>query len=288
MAPAIGSLPGEAPFKAAIGHPAFDALRPWLGGLETGWPDSGALNALAAKAPNVPTTASGQSVRFQLPQATAQGHYEQRIFDTGLVDTRPRNLHDLFNALAWIAFPQAKAAINARHAARLPLDGTSRGALRDLLTLVDEGGVLVACPNPGEIEPLIREFRWQELFWHRRAELLREVRFVLLGHSAYEKALTPYPGITCKALFVATPLEQLRGPQADLVAWLDRSAAQWLQALPDSATPRQMAPLPVFGYPGWLPASDCAAFYADRRWFRPARQTQHAPDSNLGAQPICV
>jgi len=45
-------------------------------------------------------------------------------------------------------------------------------------------------------------------------------------------------------------------------------SAAWLAALPASATPRDLAPLPVFGYPGWLPQSAGAAFYDDTRVFR--------------------
>lgn len=278
----------------ALSHPAFEPLRPWLGQLR-GWPDLAALNMLAAAAPVPPVTASGLAVRFCIPETSAAGHYETRIFETGRVDTRPGNLHDLFNALAWIAFPRTKAAINARHVARLPREGRVRGPLRDLLTLVDEGGVIVACTEqtlPG-FEALIRGFRWQALFWDGRNELLRDARFVLAGHSAYEKALSPYPGITCKALFIATPRERLGGPFAGLVDWLDVAASGWVASLPDDAAPRQMAPLPVFGYPGWLADSNGAEFYADRRWFRPGRTPAHAPGiagklESLGAHPDSV
>ncbi|MSP96533.1 MAG: DUF3025 domain-containing protein [Betaproteobacteria bacterium] len=267
------------PSIAALSHPAFEPLRPWLdrlcplGHAEQGWPGLAALNTLAADAAQPPVTASGRPVRFCLPDPSTLPPYEQRIFDTGHVDTRPENLHDLFNALVWLAFPRTKAALNARHVARLPLEGAKRGRLRDLLTLMDEGGVIVACSasTMPELESLIRSFRWQTLFWERRAEVLRDMRFVLLGHSAYEKALLPYPGITCKALFFAATRERIEAPMPDLVAWLDEQTADWLTAVPDSATPRQMAPLPVFGYPGWLAASDCAEFYAERRWFRPER-----------------
>jgi len=99
-----------------------------------------------------------------------------------------------------------------------------------------------------------------------------EVRFVLTGHNAYEKALAPYPGITCKSLFIPTPADFLAGSSADLVAWLDARAAAWVDALPEGASPREMPPLPVFGFPGWLPDSACAGFYADRRWFRTGRK----------------
>jgi hypothetical protein len=37
------------------------------------------------------------------------------IGNTGEVPTRSRNWHDWFNALAWLAWPHSKAALNARH-----------------------------------------------------------------------------------------------------------------------------------------------------------------------------
>jgi hypothetical protein len=48
-------------------------------------------------------------------------------------------------------------------------------------------------------------------------------------------------------------------------------ADAWLSTLPPHATPRDMAPLPIFGYPGWLPGSERPEFYDDERYFRPFR-----------------
>ena len=259
-----GLLPAE-----ALLHPAFDPLRRWLCRLSDR-PRTADLNALIEGGPSPLVTATGLPVRFSSAPA-ASGHYEQKIFDTGFVDTRPDNLHDLFNALTWLTFPRTKAALNARHVERIAAEGIVRGPLRDLLTLVDEGGVIVACEErslPG-FEALIRSFRWQDLFWDRRDDLLKDARFVLTGHNAYEKALTPYAGITCKAIFISTPSERIEGSWVELVAWLDCEAAAWVEGLPNDAKPGQMAPLPVFGYPGWLAQSTDAAFYKDRRWFRP-------------------
>jgi hypothetical protein len=86
------------------------------------------------------------------------------------------------------------------------------------------------------------------------------MRFVVLGHAVLEQALEPWPGITCKAIFVS--------PHRSL----DEQAAAWLAACKPQATPKDLAPLPVFGYPGWLAASRNAEFYADARYFRPGRQ----------------
>ena len=115
------------------------------------------------------------------------------------MQTRPDSLHDLFNALAWLAFPRTKARINAMHAAEIPREGGKRGRLRDLLTILDEGGAMVCAPPP--LAALVRDFRWKELFWERREETLRSMKVHVLGHAILEQALEPRPGITCKVIF---------------------------------------------------------------------------------------
>ena len=46
-------------------------------------------------------------------------------------------------------------------------------------------------------------------------------------------------------------------------------------------TPRDLAPLPVFGYPGWWEQSP--AFYDDRRYFRPQPVKSHTESAR---QPL--
>jgi len=198
-------------------------------------------------------TENGRRVEFVAP-ATDPRPYEIQVYDTGRIPTRPDSLHDWFNALAWLAFPRTKARMNAMHAAQIPLEKGQRGPLRDLLTVFDEGGVLVACEDD-ELVRLVRELRWKELFWTQRSRLRRAMRLSVLGHAVMEKALEPWPGITCKALFLS--------PDADL----DEQAARWLAQLPAGARARDLAPLPVFGYPGWAD-NERAAFYDDERYFR--------------------
>jgi hypothetical protein len=194
-------------------------------------------------------------VRF-VPPAGSDPYYEVHLYESGQVQTRPGNRHDLFNALCWLAFPRTKARINALHAAEIPREDGRRGRLRDLLTIFDEGGALVACADDSLVA-LVREFRWQALFWEQRQRVREAMRFLVLGHATLEQALAPWPGITCKALFI--------DPARDA----DAQAAAWLESLPDGASPRLLAPLPVFGYPGWLPGSDRGEFYDDERFFRP-------------------
>jgi hypothetical protein len=222
-------------------------VRPWLG-IER---SLAALNRAAAA--RGLRTESGKPVRF-VPPAGRRGAYELRVHDTGEVETRPDNLHDWFNALCWLAFPRTKARINAMHAAEIPREGGRRGRLRDLLTIFDEGGAIVLCADEA-LNTLVREFRWKELFWAERGRVRRAMRFVVLGHAVLEQALKPWPGITCKALFAR--------PDEDA----DQAAAAWLASGGEGASPRDRAPRPVFGYPGWA-ENERESFYDDERYFR--------------------
>lgn len=201
-------------------------------------------------------TEGGKPIRF-VPPSPADPYYEVQLFETGRVQTRPDNRHDLFNALAWLAFPRTKARINALHAAEIPKEGGRRGRLRDMLTIFDEGGAIVV--GSAEIETLVREAHWRELF----VERARDFRIVVIGHAVLEQALDPHPGITCKVMFA--------DPSCDL----DAQAARWLATT--GKTPRDLPPLPVFGYPGWFPGSGQSAFYSDERYFRPLQRGKMPP-----------
>ena len=221
-------------------------MRPWLGverSLE-------ALNRLAEQ--RHLRTESGRPVRFA-PPGEKDAYYEIRVYETGRVETRPDNLHDFFNALIWLAFPRSKARINAMHAAEIPREGGKRGRLRDLLTVFDEGGVIVECDDPLLIS-LLERMRWKDLFWDQREQVRKAMRITVFGHAALEKAAEPWPGIACKALVVRPGVA------------LDAAVHAWLGALEPGASPRDLTPVPVFGYPGW--AAQDAGFYEDTRYFR--------------------
>jgi len=234
-------------------HPIFDPVRPWIE--RAGDFSLERLNLLSETADI--RTENGKPVRF-VPPSSADPYYEIHVFETGHVQTRPDNRHDLFNALAWLAFPKTKARINAMHAAEIPREGGKRGRVRDMLTIFDEGGAIVACS--GEVADLVREAHWPDLFLEHH----RDFRIVVVGHAVLEQALAPHPGITCKVIFA--------DPSRDL----DAQAAHWLAA--EGRTPRDLPPLPVFGYPGWFEGGGQAGFYADERYFRPARKSGSDPD----------
>jgi Protein of unknown function (DUF3025) len=194
-------------------------------------------------------------VRF-VPPGARDASYELKVFRTGEVETRPDSQHDFFNALVWLPFPRAKARLNALHAAEIPREAGQRGRLRDLLTIFDEGGAIVQCDELALLD-LLRTFEWKKLFWDRRDKVRKAMRIVVFGHAVMEQALKPWPGITCKAI-VAPP-----GADADA------AIHAWLGALQPGASPRDLAAVPIFGYPGW--AAQDEAFYGDTRYFRPLR-----------------
>ena len=119
---------------------AVDWQQPWL----TPWRDEAAtvqsLLAAGASVAEVLNALHQQSAPGDLklhwmpnfvPQAEmpADQAYEKFIFDTRQVPTRD-NLHDLFNGLCWLRFPETKRCLNALQAAQIARSGVQplRGA----------------------------------------------------------------------------------------------------------------------------------------------------------------
>lgn len=223
-------------------------------------------------------TSSGKPLRF-VPQGGRsrrfEDKYEPRIYLTGEVQTRADNWHDLFNALVWLAFPSTKAKINQLHyeAALIEEDGL-RSRPRDILTLFDESGIIVATDDDGLVE-LIRDFRWKELFWQQREEVGRHMRFHLFGHSLYEKALFPHLGITAKALILPVETSLLNAPLREQLAALDLATAKRLSHPGALFDPTLLSPLPFLGVPGWWPDNRNEAFYDNENYFCPLRKNPH-------------
>lgn len=272
-----------------LANPVLGALRPVLALCPAGrFPDIGDLDALARE--RGITSGGGAPLRFVPAGDSAardfDSQYEVRIHREGAVATRPGSYHDLFNALAWLAFPRLKAVLNRRHHEELNIRkaagsrGTargheSRGTARDVLTLFDEGGVIVACSAP-ELARLLRQFEWKALFWTRRAEVNRAMRFFVFGHAIHEKALRPYKGVTATALIVQVQEDFPELPLEAQVAAADELAASHFARCDALASTRSLAPLPILGVPGWAPGNACESFYDDASVFRPGR-TRRGP-----------
>jgi hypothetical protein len=260
--------------SALLASPWFAAVHHVLARLPGDRPPSlDELNALAREGDV--RTGGGLAlafVPFAAPGKRLDGQYEVRVFRTGEVPTRSGGWHDLLNALAWLAFPRTKAVLNRMHhdeLVRRPASG-ARGTARDVLTLFDEGGVIVACAAP-PLARLLADFRWNELFWTRRKEATEAMRFFVFGHAILEKSLAPYRGVTAKALVLDVAYEALALPPTALVELLDARAADHFARPGSLASTRTLHPLPVLGIPGWTPANEDPSYYDDGSVFRPGR-----------------
>ncbi len=263
--------------------PLLAPLHPLIAQLDADdFPDLDELNSLLGARPQPLVTGNGKPLRF-VAQASGKSpfekQYEPRCYLDGEVQMRDHNWHDLFNALAWMTFPRTKAAINLRHYRvllenREPADSAApssqRGAVRDMNTLLDESGVIVACADT-ELSGLLREFRWKELFWQRRNEIDERMGFYLLGHGLYEKALQPYTGLTGQGLLLAVDQDFFGWPPEQKLAHLDGLLADYLNAPQHCQSTRELTPVPLLGVPGWSPKNTVEKYYDNTAYFRPGR-----------------
>lgn len=255
-----------------LASPAFATLAPLIEQLpEDHFPTLAQLNRMCDEREVV--SGGGVAVEFVPQEAKTEEPYETRVYARGKVLTRSRNWHDLFNALVWITFPKSKAAINRHHYREmLARQGEGlRGTLRDVLTLFDEAGVIAVSSEP-ELGALLREFKWKELFWQRRGEVIKSMRFYVFGHSIYEKALQPYKGITAKTVIFDVPARDLERPLPQQLATLDARLAKYFGEPKALTATEAYAPLPVLGIPGWTADNEDERYYDDTQHFRPGRR----------------
>ena len=256
--------------------PMFEPLRAAVGGLRTAyWPGCDDLNRIIASRGNAMVTAGGRPLTFveqQLRYETFEDKYEPRIFLRGEVQFRSCNWHDLFNALAWLTFPRAKAALNQRHYRELErqraIKAPNRGPAQDALTLFDEGGVIVVTGDAA-LGALLSGFEWKELFWRRRTEAMRSMRFYLFGHALYEKALTPFAGVTGRGVIFEVAPAFFNLPLAQQLNELDARLAERANDPSQFLATRELAPVPVLGVPGWCEDNAREEYYDDAAYFRP-------------------
>jgi hypothetical protein len=268
--------------------PLFAPLYPVLSNIETSdFPSLHDCNALLdAHHPPI-TVQSGKPLCFvahENGKLPFEAQYEPRCYLKGEVPTRTQNWHDLFNALVWLTFSLAKAAINARHYRALMNqtvaedDGSSseRGALRDVNTLFDESGVIVVYSDT-ELAGLLRDFKWKELFWQRREQVSAQssqqrMGFHIFGHGLYEKAMQPYAGMTGQGLVMAVPQEFFAWSPAQQLANLDSRLAGYLEKPEHCRSTRDLTPVPLLGVPGWSAHNEYADYYDNTAYFRPGRR----------------
>ena len=211
----------------------------------------------SAEALNGALAPQATPVRF-VPQSDLPGGvaYESYIIDSDCCPTR-EGLHDFFNGLAWLLFPQTKRRLNHLHVAQISQTGIQpvRGPARDALTVFDENAAFFQGPDA----------LWDALVakdWHRLFVTLRplwqEAHLVLFGHALLEKLVYARKPITAHVFRARAATNSI----ADMDAWV---AAQLTAEM---LATKPFAHLPVLGVPGWWPENENPAFYADTSVFR--------------------
>ena len=236
--------------------------RPWL----DRWrgPGQRVTQAVAAGAalPDALNLEPGAPVRFVPQSRLPTGEsYERYIFNSGQCPTR-EGLHDFFNGLCWIRFPETKRRLNQLQAAEIAAVGvaSSRGPVRDALTVFDENAAFLLAPQPLWDALVARD--WQQLFVGLRP-LWQDARLVLFGHALLEKLVYPRKQVTAHVY--------LAQPAIKSIAELDFWIASDLSA--EKLAGKPFTPLPVLGVPGWWPENEDFSFYDDAAVFRPRRLT---------------
>ena len=233
------------------------------------------LNGLARE--NGLALPDGRPLSFVAPPPRLRAlDYERAIAGRGEIATREGNLHDAFNALAWILFPRTKAAITAVHVqAADAVTANARNRARDAATLLDESGMLVNCRDAGLIA-MLRARAWRDLFWTHRDEVVQRMRPLVLGHGLAEKLLSPYRALTAHVLIVGMSAAETDAANGARVAAIEMTAC----AEPDDTVaaamiaapgfgPALLSPLPVAALPGWDAEDLGGLLFDDLSVFRP-------------------
>ena len=214
-----------------------------------------------ARASATLTLGSGGAVEF-VPQSKlpADIAYEAFIFSHKRIPTRD-NLHDFFNGLCWLRFPQTKLRLNFLQAQEIASQGVNatRGSLRDALTLFDENVLLLQTSD--DLWHALQTRDWTKLFGELRDEW-QGAHIVIFGHALLEKLVAPYKSITAHVFRIARDVDA-KDEQA-LDDWLSNN----LQ--PEHLATKPYLPLPVLGIPGWWPQNEDLSFYSDTQVFRVA------------------
>ena len=241
-------------------EPAIDWARPWNASTRRWGEPAEAVWRAGASAADALNALGAAPVRFVPQPALPEGMaYEQFIFTQRAVPTRD-NLHDFFNGLAWLHFPQTKTRLNQLQAAAIAAQGIQpvRGPLRDALTVFDENAAFLVAPPP--LWDALEARDWWRLFVELRP-LWADAQLVLFGHALLEKLVYARKPVVAHIYRAQVAINSVVNVDATIAADL---CANRLAAKP-------FIPMPVLGVPGWWAPNTDFSFYDDPSVFRPRR-----------------
>lgn len=262
-------------------NPLFEPLRPLLSAFReyNEWPGLDAYQQLLDSVDSPLRTQHGAKLKIVAQEGKPnhfEQHYAPRIYLHGEIQTRTNNWHDFFQLLTWFVFPETKTTINAIHIPRAKQriengDTGRRSPVENMLSLFDEGGVVITSSNP-ELLQLVKDFKWKQLFWQNRAQLAGQFECTTFGHAMYEKALTPYIGMTANAILLHVDKTHFAKPMPERLADIDRQLATLFTDGKHYTQPHDLNPFPVLGMPGWYAGNNAESFYDNTSYFRPGRR----------------
>lgn len=183
--------------------PLFAPYRTIAKDLGEDWPTIATFNQVArAHVPELHLefiTQKPTSRRKRDSSATLRG-YIQQIAEDRVVPMRSQSVHDLFNYLTFLVFPESKKTLMHIHHTEtqvllrdtnglMPQGGRGRTRTQDLATLFDEGGSIAYGPHPqdlivfghGILEQFVLQPREVRAFcWNISSESLRANHTVLM------------------------------------------------------------------------------------------------------------
>lgn len=206
-------------------------------------------------------------------------HYEQRIAD-GVVATRPRNWHDLLNALVWLRYPRIKHALNAAQVAGIADVGPRVRTRRQCaLTHFDEAGA-IALVSDADLLTRWDLHAWFDLFCLGAQAWGERIAVRVFGHATLEHALAEGQLLVAKAVVLradADLVKRFAAGDALATAQVDRRVAALIDARSLLDDPQDLRPLPLSGLPGWHARAGDPGFVREAPCFRPLRAGRRYP-----------
>jgi len=202
--------------------------------------------------------------------------YEPRIYLKGEIQTRLQNWHDFFQIMIWARYPHLKSFINALHYKAIyekhqsDTISSQRGAVENTLTLFDECGAIIVSSNT-KLLKLISNFSWEELFIKHRTAFRNELDCYIFGHALYEKALSPYIGMTAHAILIEVDAGFFTQDSISKKKILEEKSIDYFKKSSTINT-RLLHPFPILGVPGWDKRNESTDFYKDENYFRPGKR----------------
>ena len=110
-----------------------------------------------------------------------------------------------------------------------------------------------------------------ELFVKNREAVKANMRFIIFGHSLYEKTLNPYIGMTASSVIIEVDDLFIQQSQTWQLDTLDHQLSSRIMNRDQLLKMYPLKALPILGVPGWWRENNDSEFYRNADYFRPAK-----------------